>query len=340
MYRHLSLQEREELYALKKTGMSLGSIAKRLRRNKGTLSRELKRNRIYTKGLEKTSAVYFPCRAQEKAANRASKQRSEATWKGPEVYLYIREHLREDGWSPEQIAGRYCLEHQDKKLTHETIYRVIYAKENKKQKLWQYLHRSKKKRQKKGGRVVHRESRIPQAISIDHRPKIVLQRKRVGDWETDNVIGKATDKTALSVTVERKIKVTIISKVRKTAQDKADQLTQRMLQLPDALRKTMTADNGSENTNHQQITQSLKMDVYFCHAYHSWERGTGENTNGRIRYFIPKGVSIDSLDEKTIQTIEWKLNNTPRKCLGFKTPLEILQVTMRKLKSSNRCTSY
>jgi IS30 family transposase len=339
MYSHLTLVEREELYALQKAGWSLGGIAKRLQRDKGTLSRELKRNRLFTKGQEKISAVYVPCRAQEKAERRAAKQRAEASWKGPEVYVYVREHLREDGWSPEQIAGRYCLEHPGKKLTHETIYSIIYDPVNKKQKLWTYLHRQKKKRQKMSGRVVHRESRIPEAVSIDKRSKHIQNRKQVGHWETDNVVGKQTDKTALSVTVERKIKVAIISKVRKGAADKTHKLIARMSTLPQRLRRTMTSDNGSENTNHKDITKSLEMLFYYCHAYHSWERGTNENTNGRLRYFIPKGMSIDSLDEKTIQLVEWKLNSTPRKCLKWKTPLEVLEKILQNMKTSDRCTS-
>lgn len=338
-YKHLSLQEREELYALKKSGWSLGEIGKKLKRDKGTLSRELKRNKTLTSGLEKFSGKYIPCKAQEKADKRASKQRSQASWKGPGVLLYVKDHLTEDFWSPEQIAGRFCKTHPGKKLVHETIYQLIYAKQNKKDKLWQFLHRRKKKRQKIGGRLVHRESRIPEAVSIDKRPKHIQKRKQVGHWETDNMVGKLTDKSALSVTVERKIKVTILSKVRKGAVDKTIKLTSRMSKLPKLLRKTMTADNGSENTRHKEITETLGMPVYFCHAYHSWEKGTAENQNGRVRYFIPKGVSIDSIDEKTIQRVEWKLNNTPRKCLGFKTPLEVLEEILQNTKTSDRCTS-
>lgn len=338
-YKQMSLLEREELYALLKAGWSLGDIAKKLGRNKGTLSRELHRNRTYTRGLEKTTTRYVPCHAQEKAEKRAARQRSEAAWKGPAVLLYVKTHLKEDGWSPEQIAGRFCLEHPGTKLVHETIYQLIYAKKNKKQKLWQYLHRRKKKRQRKGGRGVHRESRIPEAISIDKRPVHIAKRGTVGHWETDNMIGRQTDKTALSVTVERKIKVTIISKVKKGARDKTDKLLKRMGQLPKTLRQTMTADNGSENTYHQEVTSQLGMLVYFCHAYQAWEKGTSENTNGRVRYYIPKGVSIDSLSEKTVRMIEWKINNTPRKCLGFKTPLECLQDLVQNTKASDRCTS-
>lgn len=318
-YHHLTLEERERLFGYTKQEVSLRTIAKMLKRNVGTISRELQRNAPY-------GQAYIPCLAQKKAEKKSVKQRSQASWKGPEVYLYVREHLKIDGWSPEQIAGRLSIDHPTLHICHETIYAAIYTRENKKFKLWRYLTVKRQKRMKKGGRHVHKDSRIPEAVSIDKRPKVVEKRKQVGHWETDNVNGKVTDKTALSVTVERKLKVTLLSKlVAKTANEKTKKLFQRLSPFPKNIRRTMTADNGAENAGHKKIASSLDMAMFFCHAYHSWERGTVENTNGRIRRFIPKGISMDSIDEKTIQQIEWKLNNTPRKCLGFRTPYEKLQ---------------
>ncbi len=340
MYNHLTLVEREELYALKHAGLSLGDIADKLGRNKGTLSRELKRNRTYTKGLEKTSAVYIPCRAQQKADKRAAIQRSQASWKGPEVYSYVKKKLIEKQWSPETIAGRLSKDHPDLSIVHETIYQAIYKPQNKQFKLWQYLTVKRKKRMKKLGRRVNRDSRIPEAISIDSRPKSIDTRLQLGHWETDNVIGRQTDKTALSVTVERKLRLTVMSKLAaKTADEKTKKLFARMSRFPDKIRKTLTADNGAENTKHKQITESLDMSVYFCHAYHSWEKGTVENMNGRIRRFIPKGISMDLITERDVALIEWELNNTPRKCLDWKIPLEVLGEIMQNTKTSNRCTS-
>lgn len=318
-YKQLSLLEREKIFGLRCEKVSFREIGRRLNRPHTTLTREFSRNAKY-------GAAYLPCIAQKKAEKRSIKQRSQASWKGPAVYRYVRTHLRYDGWSPEQIAGRLSLDHPTLHIVHETIYQAIYARENKKDKLWQYLAVKRKKRMKKGGRRVHKDSRIPEAVSIDKRPKSVNKRKQIGHWETDNVIGKQTDKTALSVTVERKLRLTIMSKLTaKTADEKTKKLFERLSVFPDKIRKTMTADNGSENAGHKQVTSSLDMPVYFCHAYHSWERGTVENTNGRIRKFIPKGISMDTIDEKTVQAIEWRLNNTPRKCLGFRTPIEKLQ---------------
>lgn len=318
-YKQLSLLEREKIFGWRKEKVSFCEIGRRLNRSHTTLTREFLRNAKY-------GVAYIPCVADAKAKKRSVKQRCQASWKGQEIYQYVREHLKVDGWSPEQIAGRLSLDHPTLHVCHETIYTAIYARENKKHKLWQYLTVKRQKRMKKGGRHVNRDSRIPEAVSIDKRPKIVDKRKQLGHWETDNVIGKQTDKTALSVTVERKIKITLLSKLTaKTADEKTKKLFMRMASLPENMRRTITADNGSENAGHKKITSSLDMAMFFCHAYHSWERGTVENTNGRIRRFIPKGISMDSIDEKTIQQIEWKLNNTPRKCLGFKTPYEKLQ---------------
>jgi transposase, IS30 family len=318
-YKQLSLLERERIFGWRKEGLSFRAIGRKLNRPHTTLIREFLRNAKY-------GQAYIPCIAQEKAEKRSCIQHSQASWKGSEIYLYVRETLRKERWSPETIAGRLPTIHPGLSICHETIYRAIYARENRKDKLWQYLTVKRQKRMKKGGRHINKDSRISEAVSIDKRPKIVDRRKQVGHWETDNVIGKITDKTALSVTVERVLKVTLLSKLTaKTADEKTKRLFERMSRLPGALRRTMTADNGLENSNHKEITSSLDMLMYFCHAYHSWEKGTVENMNGWIRRFIPKGISMDLIDEKTIQAIEWKLNNTPRKCLGFRTPYEKLQ---------------
>lgn len=332
-YKHLSLEEREELYALKKAGFSLGGIAERLRRDKGTLSRELHRNAKY-------GNTYSPIRAQKKAERRTYLQRRKAPLKNSTVYLFVRERIRR-GWSPEIIAGRIPRVHQGESICPETIYRYIYQKSCyvKREKLWQYLPLARRKRMKKEGRRVRRDGRIPEAISIDLRPSVVAERITPGHWETDNLIGRQTDESALSVTVERVTRITVLTLGDKTAKEKLEGLFKRFSKLPESLRQTLTADNGKENTHHKEITQNLGMLVYFCHAYHSWEKGTVENMNGRIRRFLPKGKSLDGVDEKTIARIEWELNNTPRKCLNFKTPLEVLGEIMDTTKTSNRCTS-
>jgi IS30 family transposase len=311
----LTLEERELLYGLQKQGLSIRSIAKKLGRSHSTISRELERNK-------RLDNIYLPCFANIQAGFRANKQRKKARLKNPIVYDYVREHLRL-GWSPEAIAGRLPIDIPGESICHETIYAYIYKHGVLKQHLWRYLVCQRRKRGKIDGRKLQRHSKIPEAISIEKRPQEVALRSVPGHWETDLIIGQARDKGALSVTVERVTRITIISKLpMRTAPFKATNLIKRLSPYPPFMLKTMTTDNGGENYLHQKVTQQLNIDYYFAHAYASWEKGTVENTNQRIRRYIHKGESIDELSHKAVEKLEDYLNSTPRKCLNFKTPNE------------------
>lgn len=301
----------------------LRTIAKVLNRSHTTLSREVRRN-------TKPAHLYIPSTAQYYADIRLRKQRSQARLKSPLIYDYAQEKLKLK-WSPETIAGRLPLEYPDLSIHHESIYRYIYFI-GANLHLWKYLTHQRPHRMKKGGRRVKPCGKIPDAISIEQRPEEVKQREIAGHWETDNVIGKASDKTAISTTVERVTRFTLLARLKnRTAKEKQDALTSRLLFFPDRVRRTLTTDNGSENANHHQISNMLKMAMYFCHAYASWEKGTVENMNGRIRRYIPKGKSIDLLSDAEIAAVEYQLNNTPRKCLGFLTPDEAMALESGKL---------
>jgi IS30 family transposase len=339
-YTQLTLAERERLYALKEQGISLRTIAKKLGRSHTSLSRELRRNVKY--GIEYFKNEYLPCKAESLATKRKIGQRKKASLKNPTIYRYVKKHLIKDGWSPEIIAGRLRIDHSGESITKETIYRYIYSKQyqprgngvEKQKPLSSYLPLARKKRMQLHGRRVIRHGKIPFAVSIEKRPKAIVLRKRIGHWETDNVIGKQTDKTALSVTVERKILFTLLTKLMdRTAMTKKKAVITRMQEYP---RKTLTADNGKENTYHQEIAEGLAISMYFCHAYASWEKPSVENMNGRIRRYIPKGISIDTINEETIAAIEYKLNHTPRKRLSYLTPCEKMQQASHK---PHWCTS-
>lgn len=315
-YSHLSLEEREKLYGWKHKGLPLREIARRLSRSHGTVVRELKRNCKYGKS-------YLPCLAERRAVRVGVKQRYQAPLKCPFIFLYVREKLR-SGWSPETIAGRLPIDHPGFSITNETIYRYIYGKKQRRVRLWRYLTLGRKKRRLKQGRGVHRSTKIPEAISIDVRPLVANERREAGHWETDNMEGARSDESVVSVTVDRLARLTLLSKMNdRTADSKTDVVVNRLSDFPPALKQTITADNGAENTDHKTISQKLKLTgVYFCHPYHSWEKGTVENTIGRVRRFFPKGKSIDSLTDEEIALVEHSLNSTPRKCLGFLTPYE------------------
>lgn len=323
-YKHLTLLERERIFSWQESGVGISEIGRRLSRNKGTISRELDRHTKYGRR-------YLACLAQKQADRAGEKQRRRAPLKSPLVFLYVRKHLREDGWSPEQIAGRLPIDYPGKSVHFETIYRYIYLPRNKRFNYRQFLTLKRVKRMKKFGRKVHRLGKIPGAKAIDSRPKVVNRRGQPGHWETDNLEGKRTDKTTVSVTVERVTRYSQLAKLaNRQSKTKIASVGKNLTALPKVFRRTLTADNGAENTNHQDLTNQTHMPVFFCHAYHSWEKGTVENMVGRIRRFVPKGETLDTVSKEEIRLIEEKINSTPRKCLKFLTPYETMQKILVK----------
>ena len=321
---HLCIAEREKIFLWINLGVSKREIARRLNRDNTSINYEIKVNTKYGK-------IYSPSVAQKRADRVGKNQRYKAPLKNPEIFLFVRQKLR-DSWTPEIIAGRLPLKIKNSSIDAETIYRYIYSKGARRYKLWEYLPCARKKRMKKLGRKIRNAGKIPNAISIDTRSKIVDRRIQPGHWETDNVEGPKSSKTALSVTVERTTRFHVISKIpNQTAKVKSDVLIKRLKVFPEKLRKSITQDNGKENYAHESTKSALGTKMFFCHAYHSWEKGTVENRNKAIRRFFPKGTDFNLVTEKEIQAVEDFLNNMPMVCLDFKTPNEI----MSKLKVIN-----
>lgn len=328
-FKHLSLLERELLFGGLKERKSLRVIAQGLGRNHGSLSRELKNNTKYGR-------KYLPCLAQKRAERVGTRQRYQAPLKNPEIFLYVREHLRSPHfWTPEIISGKIGLNIKGASVGVETIYRYIFSKKVRKDKLWQYLPLGRKKRQKRNGRKVQNRGKVPNALSIDLRPKRINQRKEVGHWETDNLEGVRPEKTALSVSVERSLRLVLMTKMlNQTSAEKVRALEERLKPLPSCFKLSITQDNGKENYAHEEVKRSLGTQMYFCHAYHSWEKGGVENRNRVIRRFFPKGTDFTKVSKKEIQNVEQIINSTPMKCLRFLTPYEKMQQLMLKLKST------
>jgi len=328
-YNHLTLEEREKLFVWNEAKVTIREIGRRLNRDPGTISRELKRN---PSGIGKNSREYLifryiACRAQKKAEKRALKQRTKAPLKCPEIFLYVREHLRSPHfWTPEEIAGRLSLDHPELSIDDETIYRYIYGKKQRFMKLWKHLRHHRKRRMKHQGRKVKGCGRLPTALPIEERSEAANTRTEEGHWETDNVGTIKTDKTGVSASVERKSRV---FRLRKLADGKAgtkcETLVAQIKKEAVTFQKTMTIDRGSENSEHEEFTNQTKMPVYACNPYRSWEKGSVENGIGRARFFIPKGSSVDHLAQKDLTRIENIMNNTPRKILGYLTPNEVYE---------------
>jgi IS30 family transposase len=314
-FKHLNLEEREVIYGLLIKGYSFRKIAKELGRSHTSLVREYRRNTI---GFNQ----YLPCRAERRAVRIGERQRFKAPLKNSLVFLYVRRKLR-IGWSPETISGRLSVDHPRYSISPEAIYQYIYKRKfTQGMKLWTLLKLHRKKRMKKYGRKVQCQ-KIKNAIRIEERDKNIELRQDIGHWETDNMEGLRSDTVAVSATVERKTRFVILSKLNgKGSKVKTQALINRMNELPERIRMTITTDNGAENALHEVISIQLNTKIYFCNPYHSWEKGTVENTIGRLRYYLPKKTSLNNLTDDQLRWIEYEMNNTPRKCLNYLTPYE------------------
>jgi IS30 family transposase len=317
-YIHLTEAERELIAQMRWEGKGPSEIARALDRDKGTISRELSRNA--SAGYH----CYTPCQAQKRSEQRKLTARhGRPLLKSKKIQQYVRRKLK-IGWSPEIIAGRLRSEMPGYSITPESIYRFIYHRGTlDREQLISLLCRAHRKRRIKGkGRKV-RKTKIPNRIPIDARPKAVEQRKQFGHWEADTMVSRSS-KPALHSITERKTRLLRLSKLkRKTAAETNKAVIRALKRLPPEARRTLTLDNGTENAAHEELTAKLGTKCYFAQPYAAWQRGSNEQINGLVRRYLPKGTDFSKIDKDQIKRIERLINNRPRKCLGFKTPLEV-----------------
>lgn len=307
-YTQLTKEARYQISALVKAGQTQTQIAMIIGCHKSTVTREITRNR--------TKTGYWPGHAQARAQQRRRQSHqariSSATWQT------VAQLLSQD-WSPQQITGRLRLERQPS-VSPERIYLYIYADKRRGGTLHQHLRSQKKQRRRYRG--YQRRGQIPNRVSIEERPAIVDQKRRIGDWEGDLIVG-AQRKSALFTATERKSKLELLGKL---ANKSAAELRDQSIELFTPLKAhvfTITLDNGKEFCEHEAIAKALGARIYFAHAYASWERGLNENTNGLVRQYFPKGSDLAKLTAAEVQRVADLLNNRPRKTLGYRTPNEI-----------------
>lgn len=322
-YQHFTVFEREKIQEMLWRKQSLRSIAKELNRSPSSVSREIKRNKSPEVGW------YTPRAANERALQKCHNRGREERLKNETVRAYVVKHLKL-GWSPEQIAGT-IKEKTGETISHEAIYQYVYAQIHRGgygylkrggEDLRQYLPLRRKRRMPKGMRKVRRIIKGP-LPSIEDRPHEVALRTRVGDWEDDLVVSRATT-DALKTLNERLSGVVFITRVLDHTMAETNRVIQKRMQdLPRSLRKTLTRDRGSENLGYRELEKSLGISCYFANAHHPWERGSNENTNGLIRRYFPKKTDFRTITDSDIQRVEYLLNSRPRKRLGFKTPYEV-----------------
>jgi IS30 family transposase len=304
MYKHLSREERYQIFSLLKAKQTISQIARLLGRSRSTISRELVRGRgrrgyraadVCAKASERANIIRNALRVQPKV------------WSEVNFYLVMQ-------WCPEQIAGKVSV-------SHECDYLHVYADKAAGGDLHNNLrsHKARRKRHLSGR---DRRGQNPNRRSISERPSHIEDRKQVGHWDGDTVIGKV-NKQAIVTHVERKSGFAVLAKVSNKSADLVGRaIKARHLPL-NARVKTLTVDNSKEFADHQAIDQNLGILTYFADPYCSWQRGSNENFNGLLRQYIPKKRCMVTVTDEELTMLENRLNHRPRKRLGFKTPYEV-----------------
>lgn len=319
-YKRLTLDEREQISQGIWADENFTVIAKRLKRNPSTVSRDVMGM------VKKKRRCYSAVKAQEKAnQNKKKRGRKKKLDLNSRLKEYVYEKLRQE-WSAEEIAKRLKLDYpkdMTMRISHEAIYQHLYClpRGELKKELMQGL-RQKRKRRLSRQAVHDRKQRIPDIISISERPKEVKDRIVPGHWEGDLIIGKKQE-SALGTLVERTTRLTLLVPLKdKDAFAVRNAFALAFKTIPQQFVKTLTYDRGSEMSEHRLFSQETKIKVFFADPRSPWQRGTNENTNGLIRQYFPKGTDFRQVPVSAIKEAERRLNSRPRKVLGFYTPSE------------------
>jgi IS30 family transposase len=317
-YNHLTMEERNVIYRMHWLGHSDAEIARCLGRHRSSIGRECKRN------INK-DGHYDPGHAQTLAhvRRRAHLRRPKTGCR--RLMTYVAQRLQRH-WSPEQIAGRLSAHApatlKGLTISHTTIYRWIWGDRQRTQQFRPFLRIARKPRRKPYGKP-SRQGQIAGKRSIEDRPKEANERKRLGHWEGDTLVGKARKGFVLTC-VDRTSRYLITRNVHACAcEPVAQRLEQTLGKLPDSKRRSLTLDNGREFARPSALERTLGLPVFFAHPYHAWERGTNENTNGLLRQYLPKGSDLSTLTDQQLQLHTRALNHRPRKCLGYASPHEV-----------------
>lgn len=319
-FKHLTLKERIVIETLLGQKKKPSYIAMQLDRNRATIGREIKQ--WVAKPTDKYNAELAHFCAQQAHITKRGKDKIDTYFK---LKVFVYKGLLSD-FSPEQISGYIKDQYPNDpimSISYEAIYQHIYRhRQSKLAKkliaLLPYKHSRRRNHSRKKGFT--KQSRIPDAVSIEERPNHVETRLEIGHLEGDLVIGVG-QKSAIGTLVERKTRMVFMVKIdNRKSETVTHAFARELLKYNEIYRKSMTYDNGMEMANHKWLSEKTGMKIYFAHPYSSWERGTNENTNGLIRRYFPKGTDFSTITEEQLKVVQNKLNNRPRKCLNYKTP--------------------
>lgn len=311
-YKQLTFEQRYTIELMLKQTISKAHIALTIGRSESTLYRELKRNRT-NRGLYR--ADYAQMLADER-----KKEGHYKTFFSEKMKSIVEMKLTKEQWSPEQITG-WCQAQGIDMVSHERIYQFIWQDKKQGGNLYQHLRHGSKKYRKRYG-INDKRGSIKDRVSIEQRPEIANNKNRVGDWEMDLIVGKYHKGTVLTL-VERKTGFALLTQ---TDGKKASSIKKQAINILAPYKEmvhTITNDNGKEFSKHKEISKKLQADIYFCHPYASWERGLNEYTNKLVRQYLPKKSDLRNINVDCLELITSKLNNRPRKNLGFKTPIDV-----------------
>ena len=309
MYRQITREERYTLGLLRQEGLTAAAIAVVLGRHRSTISRELRRNSTHHDGC------YRPQLADWYANGRRRRSRRNRRF-GPAEWARVQTLVRED-WSPEQVAGRLRLQ-GELAISHETIYRYIWADRRQGGTLYRHLRGARKQRRKRYGRYDSR-GRLAGKRSITERPDSVTSREQLGHWEGDTVLGDSQAGPCVLSLVERKTGFLVLGPLARRAAEAVNPRACHLIAAQPHPVRTVTVDNGTEFHEYAALERATGVQFYFATPHHAWERGTNENTNGLLRQYLPKRHSMAHLTQHDCHRIAAKLNRRPRKRLGFRT---------------------
>jgi IS30 family transposase len=302
------MEERDRIAQLRHERANQQEIAQAVGRCKSTISRELRRNR--------TGDEYYAAQAQRESERRRRERPLVRKMEDPQINQAVRSGLAEE-WAPEEITGRMKEQGCQRCVSPQTIY--AWIKQDEHRQHWESFLR---RRGKRPCRRKNTEKSCP-AARIHNRPEVIEQRLRLGDFEGDTVLGPAGT-GGLVTLVDRRSRFTIITKIQsKDADHVHARIKQRLKELDEEQRRSITFDNGTEFARCHRLEKHLNMQLYFADPGCPYQRGTNENTNGLIRQYFPKGTNFQDISHPQAQAVENKLNNRPRKCLDFRTPAEV-----------------
>jgi len=317
MAKQITDDQRNQIYALKRAGHKQKDIAKLLRKSPSAISRELERNKTKDgRYLARNAKLKTKARRVE-ANGRFRKIKNDNALKR---YIVCKLKFY---WSPEEIAGRWNKERRGGTIGKDTIYKFVYGQ---RQDLVKYLRCQKGKfRHRYGTRIREKQREEQKKRRIDQRPAVINERARIGDWEGDTVKGQGNS-GYLITNVERKSGYLLAGKIDRDTAENVNQFTiKKFRTIPRSKRLSITYDNGSEFSGYDIIEERTGMTAYFAFPYHSWERGTNENTNGLLRQFFPRKSRFDNITEQYLNKVVKLINNRPRKRLKYLTPHEIFK---------------